>query len=147
MITTFEGFEFCAVEVKMWIDTSFEYAIVDPIVRLGRCARDSGCKVGIPALIWSYTGNAARPGRMAAAEANIFHDPEAAAIVFAAPWSMTMVGLDVTMRSLITEEHRARLRATSECERLRAQVQSITTPEVVAARELEHRRYLQAVRS
>lgn len=57
-------------------------------------------------------GAALSPGNVtAAAEANIFHDPEAAAIVFAAPWSMTMVGLDVTMRSLITEEHRARLAA------------------------------------
>ncbi|MFO7172134.1 MAG: nucleoside hydrolase [Bacillota bacterium] len=36
------------------------------------------------------------------AEANIGHDPEAAAAVFAAPWPVTMVGLDVTMAALFT---------------------------------------------
>ena len=45
------------------------------------------------------------------AEANIWHDPEAAQAVFDAPWELTMVGLDVTMTSLITDEHRARLAA------------------------------------
>ncbi|WP_200792256.1 nucleoside hydrolase [Agrococcus sp. Marseille-P2731] len=45
------------------------------------------------------------------AEANIWHDPEAAQVVFDAPWELTMVGLDVTMTSLITDEHRARLAA------------------------------------
>lgn len=46
-----------------------------------------------------------------AAEANIHHDPEAAARVFEADWQITMVGLDVTMQAIITEEHRARLAA------------------------------------
>ncbi len=45
------------------------------------------------------------------AEANIWHDPEAAQVVLDAPWELTMVGLDVTMTSLITDEHRARLAA------------------------------------
>jgi len=57
-------------------------------------------------------GAALTPGNVtAAAEANIWHDPEAAQLVFEAPWEMTMVGLDVTMRSILTEEHRARLAA------------------------------------
>ncbi len=57
-------------------------------------------------------GAALSPGNVtAAAEANIWHDPEAAAVVFEAPWELTMVGLDVTMRSILTEEHRARLAA------------------------------------
>ncbi|SDH47552.1 nucleoside hydrolase [Agrococcus jejuensis] len=43
------------------------------------------------------------------AEANIHHDPEAAAKVFAAPWEVTLVGLDVTMDSIITDEMRQRL--------------------------------------
>lgn len=46
-----------------------------------------------------------------AAEANILHDPEAAAAVFEAGWSVTLVGLDVTMRARITTEHQARLAA------------------------------------
>jgi purine nucleosidase len=37
------------------------------------------------------------------AEANIWHDPEAAKLVFAAPWPVTMVGLDVTMRTCLEE--------------------------------------------
>lgn len=42
-------------------------------------------------------GNAIGPGNATpAAEANIHNDPEAADIVFAAPWQVTMVGLDVT---------------------------------------------------
>jgi purine nucleosidase len=37
-----------------------------------------------------------------AAEFNIFADPEAAAIVFAAGWPLTMVGLDLTHQALAT---------------------------------------------
>lgn len=36
------------------------------------------------------------------AEANIFNDPEAARIVFAAGWPLTMVGLDVTTQTIMT---------------------------------------------
>lgn len=43
------------------------------------------------------------------AEANIHHDPEAAAKVFEAAWEVTLVGLDVTMDSRITDAMRARL--------------------------------------
>ena len=55
-------------------------------------------------------GAALAPGnRTAVAEANIWHDPEAAHAVFAAPWPLTVVPLDVTMRTLLTEDHRQRL--------------------------------------
>lgn len=57
-------------------------------------------------------GAALTPGNAsAAAEANILHDPEAARMVFDAPWELTMVGLDVTMRSILTEAHREQLAA------------------------------------
>lgn len=43
-----------------------------------------------------------RPGNVSPyAEANIFHDPEAADLVFGAGWAITMVGLDVTMSVLL----------------------------------------------
>lgn len=41
----------------------------------------------------------------AAAEANISNDPEAAQIVFQAGWSLTMVGLDVGDKTLLTRKH------------------------------------------
>ena len=46
-----------------------------------------------------------------AAEFNIAVDPEAAAIVFAAGWPLTMVGLDLTHQALATTEVRARIAA------------------------------------
>lgn len=55
-------------------------------------------------------GAAAAPGNVTpAAEANIWCDPVAAHAVFAAEWHLTLVPLDVTMRVLLTEEHRLRL--------------------------------------
>jgi purine nucleosidase len=45
----------------------------------------------------------------AVAEYNIHSDPEAAAIVFNAGWPITMVGLDVTEITLVTDEDVARL--------------------------------------
>jgi inosine-uridine nucleoside N-ribohydrolase len=40
-----------------------------------------------------------------AAEANIYNDPEAAAIVFNAGWTVTMVGSDIGERTLITRKY------------------------------------------
>lgn len=57
-------------------------------------------------------GSARAPGNVTpVAEANIWHDPEAAAAVFRAPWPIVMAGLDVTMRAVITEAHRDHLAA------------------------------------
>lgn len=67
----------------------------------------------LPRLVRSVTimgGAALVPGNITpAAEANIAGDPEAAAVVFAAGWPLTMVGLDVTMEHRLTESHRTRL--------------------------------------
>jgi len=41
----------------------------------------------------------------ASAEANIYNDPEAAQIVFQAGWTVTMVGLDVGDKTLLTRKH------------------------------------------
>jgi inosine-uridine nucleoside N-ribohydrolase len=41
----------------------------------------------------------------AAAEANIYYDPEAAQIVFQAGWPLTMVGLDVGDKTLLARKH------------------------------------------
>ncbi|HKN16576.1 MAG TPA: nucleoside hydrolase [Candidatus Sulfotelmatobacter sp.] len=47
-----------------------------------------------------------------AAEANIYNDPEAAAIVFNAGWMVTMVGSDVGERTLITRNYLAELQSS-----------------------------------
>jgi purine nucleosidase len=47
-----------------------------------------------------------------AAEANIYNDPEAAAIVFNAGWMVTMVGSDVGERTLITRKYLAELHSS-----------------------------------
>ena len=48
----------------------------------------------------------------AVAEANIWHDAEAARLVFEADWPLTMVGLDVTMQTILRTTHLARLEAS-----------------------------------
>ncbi len=58
-------------------------------------------------------GAAMVPGNMTpVSEANVMHDPEAAAIVFAAPWKIAMAGLDVTMQHLFEEHDEAALLAS-----------------------------------
>ncbi len=46
-----------------------------------------------------------------AAEANIYHDPHAADIVFTAGWPLTMVGLDVTLKTIMTNDYLVSLKA------------------------------------
>ncbi|GLW27840.1 nucleoside hydrolase [Actinoplanes regularis] len=69
----------------------------------------------LPTLVASVTvmGGAVRvPGnRTPHAEANIVHDPAAAAAVLAAPWPVTLVPLDVTMRHRWTVADAAALKA------------------------------------
>jgi len=71
----------------------------------------------LPSLVQSVTvmgGAALAPGNITpVAEANIWHDPEAAALVLAADWDVTLVPLDVTMASVLEEPHRQALLASS----------------------------------
>ena len=55
-------------------------------------------------------GSAGRGNVTPAAEFNIAADPEAAAIVFDAGWTVTMVGLDVTLQARATPAVRERMR-------------------------------------
>src|SRR5207237_9285217 len=48
----------------------------------------------------------------AAAEANIYNDPEAAQIVFQAGWPLTMVGLDVGDKTLLSRKYLDQLGST-----------------------------------
>lgn len=47
----------------------------------------------------------------AVAEANIYHDAHAAEVVFAAPWKVTMIGLDVTTKIVMDSDYFAKLYA------------------------------------
>jgi len=55
-------------------------------------------------------GSTGRGNATPAAEFNILADPEAAAIVFGAGWTVTMIGLDVTLQARVTAAVRDRLR-------------------------------------
>ncbi|HYX89350.1 MAG TPA: nucleoside hydrolase [Gaiellaceae bacterium] len=57
-----------------------------------------------------------------AAEFNVWADPEAAARVFASGLDVTMVGLDVTHRALVTPAHADRLRRTGRVGRVVAEL-------------------------
>ena len=57
-----------------------------------------------------------------AAEFNIWADPEAARRVFASGVELTMVGLDVTHKALMTPEHADRLRTSSQAGKLVAEL-------------------------
>jgi len=59
-------------------------------------------------------GSASAGNATAAAEFNIWHDPEAAAIVFQSGVPITMYGLDVFMRPGITREEALRLKISVE---------------------------------
>jgi purine nucleosidase len=70
----------------------------------------------LPELVGSVVvmgGAANAVGNMnAVAEANIWKDPEAARMVFEAAWPITMVGLDVTMKTILDESAIARIAAS-----------------------------------
>ena len=51
-----------------------------------------------------------------AAEANIHGDPEAADLVFTAPWKVVIVGLDVTMKTMMTRDFLAELAASGRAD-------------------------------
>jgi purine nucleosidase len=55
-------------------------------------------------------GSASRGNVSHAAEFNMWADPEAAAIVFGAGWTVRMIGLDVTLRARATATVQARMR-------------------------------------
>jgi purine nucleosidase len=72
---------------------------------------------GLPQLVHQVVvmgGAFSVPGNITPhAEANVFHDPEAAALVMEANWPLTVVGLDVTMATILDGDRLQRLRSSS----------------------------------
>ena len=69
--------------------------------------------VGLVARVVVMGGTLDAPGNVGThTEANFAHDPEAADLVLAAGWPVTVVGLDVTMRTWLEEADLARLAAS-----------------------------------
>ncbi len=89
---------------------SLEVVAVGPMTNLALALR---LDPTLPSRVKAVTcmGGAAQvPGNVSpVAEANVGCDPEAAAMVVAAPWPVTLVGLDVTMANVLEEEHRSQL--------------------------------------
>lgn len=72
-----------------------------------------GMEPQLPRLVEGVTimgGAAEVPGNITpAAESNIWRDPEAAQAVLSAPWQVTLVPLDATMREVMSEDQRQML--------------------------------------
>ncbi|MDQ0870159.1 purine nucleosidase [Arthrobacter sp. V1I9] len=87
---------------------------IGPLTNIAEALR---LEPALPSLVESVTvmgGAALAPGNITpVAEANIWHDPEAAALVLAADWDVTLVPLDVTMASVLEETHRQLLLESS----------------------------------
>jgi inosine-uridine nucleoside N-ribohydrolase len=71
----------------------------------------------LPDLVGGITvmgGAAMAPGNVTpAAECNIWRDPEAAQAVLSAPWPLTLVPLDATMREVMSEAQRLEMAASA----------------------------------
>lgn len=81
-----------------------------PLTNLAHALTEHDDLVELVADVVIMGGAADAPGNQTpAAEANIVHDPEAAALVLGAAWTTTLVPLDVTMREVVTEQHVAEL--------------------------------------
>jgi inosine-uridine nucleoside N-ribohydrolase len=75
-----------------------------------------------PSRIVLMGGSIAEGNVTPAAEFNIWADPEAAAEVFASGLELTMIGLDVTHKALMTPDHADRLRPSGRTGRMVAEL-------------------------
>ncbi|GAA1647288.1 nucleoside hydrolase [Georgenia ruanii] len=82
-----------------------------PLTNIATAARRQPDIVGRVAEVVLMGGGYSKGNVTAAAEFNIYTDPEAAHVVFSAPWRVTMIGLDLTHRALATPDVVERFRA------------------------------------
>jgi len=82
-----------------------------PLTNVAMALRKAPALSGAVDRVSIMGGSWTRGNMTPAAEFNVWVDPEAAAVVFGAPWEITMVGLDVTHQALYTDEVAARFEA------------------------------------
>ncbi|MFT4164230.1 MAG: nucleoside hydrolase [Microlunatus sp.] len=83
---------------------------VGPFTNLAAAVRKDPEIANLVGRVVVMGGATMAPGNMTpVAEANIIHDAEAAAVVYAAPWQITMLGLDVTMDHRFEDSDRVAL--------------------------------------
>ena len=85
---------------------------VGPLTNIALALRKDPSIVGLVKEVVLMGGSITGGNATAAAEANIYNDPEAARAVFEAGWPLTMVGLNVTEKTLFTRADRNRLART-----------------------------------
>lgn len=85
---------------------------VAPLTNLALALKEAPEIAGLVKRVILMGGAFATPGNVSpAAEANIHNDPEAADLVFTAPWPVTAIGLDVTTRTVMTRGELAEIAA------------------------------------
>lgn len=103
------------VELAHRFPREFTLVAVGPLTNLGLALL---LEPALPDLIDEVVvmGGAMRPpGNITAmAEANTWHDPEAAQLVVEAPWRSTFVTLDATMRTVLPDEHLAAIAGSTD---------------------------------
>ncbi len=82
-----------------------------PLTNIALALRREPAMAGAAREIVIMGGAYGRGNVTPAAEFNIYVDPEAAAVVFDAPWRVTMMGLDVTHQAGCSEEAQGRVSA------------------------------------
>lgn len=98
------------VRLAKQYEGQLEIISVGPMTNLAKALMLDPDLVGRVKKVTSMGGAALVPGNASpVGEANIWNDPEAAAIVTKAGWPVTLVGLDVTLENVLEESHRARL--------------------------------------
>lgn len=101
-------------ELSVRYDGELHVLVIGPATNIAILLRD---EPNLPARIAHVTvmgGAAVVPGNISpVAEANVYNDPEAAAVMLAADWDLTLVPLDVTMNHTLSEHDRSLLLASS----------------------------------
>lgn len=102
--------------VELLIDLSHTYAgrlhvlTIGPMTNLAHALEADPTLPERVAAVTAMGGAALAPGNItAAAEANVYNDPQAAAALLAADWDVTLVPLDATMEHTMSEQQRERL--------------------------------------